>query len=60
MNVLSQEKPGPRENNGVVLSDSRSQSIYLFGGVSAKKERKKEKGFGRIVDSLHWIGNSLL
>jgi len=42
VNVLSQEKPGPRENNGVVLSDSRSQSIYLFGGVSAKKERKKK------------------
>eukprot|EP00977_Amphora_coffeiformis_P016935 scaffold5364_cov164-Amphora_coffeaeformis.AAC.33 len=40
VNVLSQEKPGPRENNGVVLSDSRSQSIYLFGGVSEKETRK--------------------
>ena len=35
VHVLSPEKPGPRENNGVVLSDSTSQSIYLFGGVSA-------------------------
>lgn len=34
VNVLSQERPGPRENNGVVLSDSTSQCIYLFGGVS--------------------------
>lgn len=29
--VLSDEKPGCRENNGVVISDS-SDSIYLFGG----------------------------
>jgi Kelch motif len=28
--VLSSEKPGPRENNGVVISDG-SQCIYLFG-----------------------------
>jgi len=29
--VLSTEKPGCRENNGVVISDS-SDCIYLFGG----------------------------
>lgn len=29
--VLSAEKPGCRENNGVVISDS-SDCIYLFGG----------------------------
>lgn len=29
--MLSSEKPGCRENNGVVISDS-SKSIYLFGG----------------------------
>ena len=34
VNVLSSEKPGPRENNGVVLSDSTSQCIYLFGGYN--------------------------
>lgn len=34
VNVLSHERPGPRENNGVVLSDSTSQSIYLFGGYN--------------------------
>ena len=32
--VLSAEKPGCRENNGVVISDS-SDSIYLFGGETA-------------------------
>jgi hypothetical protein len=31
--VLSDEKPGRRENNGVVISDS-SRSIYLFGGYN--------------------------
>jgi leucine-zipper-like transcriptional regulator 1 len=31
--VISSEKPGCRENNGVVISDS-SDSIYLFGGMS--------------------------
>jgi Kelch motif len=31
--VLSVEKPGCRENNGVVISDS-SRSIYLFGGYN--------------------------
>jgi Kelch motif len=31
--VLSAEKPGCRENNGVVISDS-SRSIYLFGGYN--------------------------
>jgi len=31
--VLSNEKPGCRENNGVVISDS-SRSIYLFGGYN--------------------------
>ena len=31
--VLSDEKPGCRENNGVVISDSKS-SIYLFGGYN--------------------------
>ena len=29
--VLSREKPGCRENNGVVISDS-SKTLYLFGG----------------------------
>lgn len=29
--VLSEYKPGCRENNGVVISDSLSE-IYLFGG----------------------------
>jgi hypothetical protein len=33
--VLSAEKPGCRENNGVVISDS-SRSIYLFGGYNGK------------------------
>lgn len=33
--VLSQTKPGCRENNGVVISDS-SRSIYLFGGYNGK------------------------
>ena len=33
MKVLSDEKPGCRENNGVVISDS-SRSIYLFGGYN--------------------------
>lgn len=31
--VLSEERPGRRENNGVVISDS-SRSIYLFGGYN--------------------------
>ena len=31
--VLSREKPGCRENNGVVISDS-SRDIYLFGGYN--------------------------
>jgi N-acetylneuraminic acid mutarotase len=31
--VLSEAKPGRRENNGVVISDS-SRSIYLFGGYN--------------------------
>ena len=31
--VLSEEKPGCRENNGVVISDS-SRTIYLFGGYN--------------------------
>ena len=31
--VLSQEKPGCRENNGVVISDS-NRFIYLFGGYN--------------------------
>ena len=41
VNVLSDEKPGARENNGVVLSDSTSQSIYLFGGVSSIKTQRR-------------------
>ena len=44
--MLSQEKPGPRENNGVVLSDSTSQSIYLFGGVSDQKPRTDQLSRG--------------
>lgn len=31
--VLSSTRPGCRENNGVVISDS-SRSIYLFGGYN--------------------------
>ena len=31
--VATEEKPGCRENNGVVISDS-SKSIYLFGGYN--------------------------
>lgn len=31
--VVGDEKPGCRENNGVVISDS-SRSIYLFGGYN--------------------------
>lgn len=33
VDVLGEEKPGCRENNGVVISDS-SRSIYLFGGYN--------------------------
>ena len=33
--VLSREKPGYRENNGVVISDT-SKSIYLFGGYDGQ------------------------
>ena len=33
VHVLGDEKPGCRENNGVVISDS-SRSIYLFGGYN--------------------------
>jgi hypothetical protein len=31
--IVGEERPGCRENNGVVISDS-SRSIYLFGGYS--------------------------
>ena len=31
VNVIGDERPGCRENNGVVISDSK-KSIYLFGG----------------------------
>lgn len=34
--VLSEQKPGCRENNGVVLSDN-NRSIYIFGGYNGKK-----------------------
>ena len=33
--VWSNVKPGSRENNGVVISDS-SRSIYLFGGYNGR------------------------
>lgn len=51
VNVLSAEKPGPRENNGVVLSDSTSQSIYLFGGVSwcCSSCCRTQKGLGVLM-----------
>ena len=45
VNVLSAERPGPRENNGVVLSDNRTQSIYLFGGVSVWEGGSGSCGF---------------
>jgi leucine-zipper-like transcriptional regulator 1 len=32
--VRSQIQPGCRENNGVVISDDSSRSIYLFGGYN--------------------------
>lgn len=32
--VRSLVKPGCRENNGVVISDDTSRSIYLFGGYN--------------------------
>ena len=32
--VLSAEKPGCRENNGVVIGDS--SRVYLFGGYNGK------------------------
>lgn len=35
VDVVSQEKPGCRENNGVVISDT-SRSIYLFGGYNGQ------------------------
>jgi Kelch motif len=46
--VLSQEKPGCRENNGVVISDS-SRSIYLFGGYNGKQMYLRCKGLSFIL-----------
>jgi Kelch motif len=36
--VRSLVKPGCRENNGVVISDDTSRSIYLFGGYNGTRE----------------------
>jgi leucine-zipper-like transcriptional regulator 1 len=35
--VLSEEKPGCRENNGVVVLSDRDQSIILFGGYNGNR-----------------------
>ncbi|KAG7346391.1 galactose oxidase [Nitzschia inconspicua] len=35
--VLSEEKPGCRENNGVVVLSARDQSIILFGGYNGHR-----------------------
>ncbi|KAL7566207.1 hypothetical protein ACA910_011278 [Epithemia clementina (nom. ined.)] len=34
--VLSEEKPGCRENNGVVIADDANRSIFLFGGYDGQ------------------------
>ena len=60
VNVLSKEKPGPRENNGVVLSDSTSQSIYLFGGVSNQPQNSKKDVVFDFVNTRKYCTSQLI
>ncbi len=39
--VLSEEKPGCRENNGVVIGDS--SRVYLFGGYNGEATKNCTK-----------------
>ncbi len=39
--VLSEEKPGCRENNGVVIGDS--SRVYLFGGYNGEATKNCRK-----------------
>lgn len=57
--VRSPEKPGCRENNGVVISDS-SRSIYLFGGYNGTNlEWKRTVPFLLSITVAHHYGRPM-